>query len=42
MSQLSDMAKVGVQEAIVVPPGDHPSAWIDEVIAPAVGPVSEL
>ena len=42
MSQLSEMAKVGVQEAIVVPPGDRPAAWIDEVIAPAVGPVSEL
>jgi F420-dependent oxidoreductase-like protein len=42
LSQLSDMAKVGVQEAIVVPPGDRPAAWIDEVIAPAVGPVSEL
>ena len=42
VSQLSDMAKIGVQEAIVVPPGDHPAAWIDEVIAPAVGPISEL
>ena len=38
VSQLSDMAKVGVQEAIVVPPGDRPAAWIDEVVAPAVGP----
>ncbi len=42
VSQLSDMAKVGVHEAIVVPPGEHPAAWVEEVIAPAVAPVAEL
>jgi F420-dependent oxidoreductase-like protein len=42
ITELADLAKVGVQAAIMVPPGDRPAAWIDEVLAPAAGPASEL
>ena len=44
-SFLADMegyAKLGVDTVIVVPPGDRPAAWVDEVCAPAVPRLAEL
>ena len=42
VTELADLARVGVQGACLVPPGDRPAAWGDEVLAPAAGPASEL
>jgi F420-dependent oxidoreductase-like protein len=42
VTEMGDYAKVGVDTIIVVPPGDRPAAWIDEVCAPAVPRLAEL
>jgi F420-dependent oxidoreductase-like protein len=42
LSQLADLSKVGVQEAIIVPPGDRPAAYVDEVVAPVAARAAEL
>ena len=39
---MAPMAKLGVETVIVMPPGDRPAAWIDEVAAPAAARVAEL
>jgi len=41
-SEMADMAKVGIEEVMVMPPGDRPAAWIDEVVAPVVPHLAEL
>jgi F420-dependent oxidoreductase-like protein len=41
-SEMSDLAKVGVDTVIVMPPGDRPAAWIEEIAAPAAARLAEL
>jgi F420-dependent oxidoreductase-like protein len=42
VSDMAEFAEVGVDEVILVPPGDRPAAWIEEVVAPTVAPLAEL
>ena len=41
-SEMADFAKVGIDAVVVMPPGDRPAAWIDEVAAPAATRLAEL
>jgi F420-dependent oxidoreductase-like protein len=41
-SEMADYAKVGVGGVVVVPPGDRPAAWIDEVLAAAISRVADI
>jgi F420-dependent oxidoreductase-like protein len=41
-SEMADYAKVGVEGVVVMPPGDRPAAWIDEVLAPAISRVADI
>jgi F420-dependent oxidoreductase-like protein len=42
VGEMTDMAKVGVDTVIVVPPGDRPAAWIEEVAGPAAARIADL
>lgn len=42
VSEMADLAKVGIDGVYVVPPGDRPAAWIDEVAAPAAARLADL
>lgn len=42
VAEAGDYAKVGIDQLIVVPPGDRPAAWITEVCGPAVPRLAEL
>jgi F420-dependent oxidoreductase-like protein len=42
VAEMTDMGKVGVDTVIVVPPGDRPAAWIEEVAGPAAARIAEL
>lgn len=41
-SEMADMAKVGIDAVMVVPPGDRPADWIVDVAAPATERLAEL
>jgi F420-dependent oxidoreductase-like protein len=41
-SEMADFAKVGIDAVVVVPPGDRPAAWIDEVVAPAAARLADI
>ncbi len=41
-SEMADMAKVGIDGVMVMPPGDRPAAWIEEIAAPAAARIAEL
>ena len=41
-SEMTDLAKVGIDAVMVIPPGDRPAAWIDEVAAPAAARLADL
>jgi F420-dependent oxidoreductase-like protein len=41
-SDMADLAKVGVDAVVVMPPGHRPAAWIDEVAAPAAARLAQL
>ena len=40
--EMAVMAKLGVDTVIVVPPGDRPAAWIDEVAGPTAARLADL
>jgi F420-dependent oxidoreductase-like protein len=40
--EMAAMAKLGVDTVIVVPPGDRPAAWIDEVAGPTAARLADL
>ncbi len=40
--EMADYAKLGIDTAIVMPPGDAPAAWIDRVGAPIVTRLADL
>jgi F420-dependent oxidoreductase-like protein len=42
VAEMTDMGKVGVDTVIVVPPGDRPAAWIEEVAGPAAARIADL
>jgi F420-dependent oxidoreductase-like protein len=42
VAEMTDMGKVGVDTVIVVPPGDRPAAWIEEVAGPAAARIAEV
>jgi F420-dependent oxidoreductase-like protein len=42
VSEMTDMGKVGVDTVIVVPPGDRPAAWIEDVAGPAAARIADL
>ena len=42
VADMGDMGKVGVDTVIVVPPGDRPAAWIEEVAGPAAARIADL
>lgn len=42
VSEMADLAKIGIDGVYVVPPGDRPAAWIDEVAAPAAARLADL
>ena len=41
-AEMADMAKVGVETVYVMPPGDRPAAWIEEVAGPAAARIADL
>jgi F420-dependent oxidoreductase-like protein len=41
-SDMADFAKVGIDGVMLMPPGDRPAAWIDEVVAPAAARVADI
>jgi F420-dependent oxidoreductase-like protein len=41
-SEMADYAKVGIDGVVLMPPGDRPAAWVDEVVAPAVARIADL
>jgi F420-dependent oxidoreductase-like protein len=41
-SEMAEFAKVGIEAVVVVPPGDRPAAWIDEVVAPAAARLADI
>jgi F420-dependent oxidoreductase-like protein len=41
-AEMEDFAKVGMEAVIVMPPGDRPAAWIEEVAAPAAARLAEI
>lgn len=41
-SEMADMAKVGIDAVMVVPPGDRPADWIVDVAAPAADRLAQL
>ena len=42
VDEMAEYAKLGADTVIVVPPGDRPAAWVEEVCAPAVPLLAEL
>lgn len=42
LADMAEFGKVGVDEVILVPPGDRPAAWIEESVAPVMAPLAEL
>jgi F420-dependent oxidoreductase-like protein len=42
VAEMADMAKVGVETVYVMPPGDRPAAWIEEVAGPAAARIADL
>ena len=41
-SEMADMAKIGIDGVMVMPPGDRPAAWIEEIAAPAAARIADL
>ena len=42
VGEMADYAKLGVETAIVMPPGDRPAEWIERFCAPAAARLAEL
>jgi F420-dependent oxidoreductase-like protein len=42
VTQMADYAKLGIETVIVMPPGDAPAKYVDEVVAPLVPKVADL
>jgi F420-dependent oxidoreductase-like protein len=42
VAQMADYAKLGIETVIVMPPGDAPAKYVDEVVAPLVPKIAEL
>jgi F420-dependent oxidoreductase-like protein len=42
LSEMGDYAGVGVQEVIVMPTGDQPDAWIEQVCGPVAARLAEI
>jgi F420-dependent oxidoreductase-like protein len=42
VGDMADYAKLGIEAAVVVPPGDRPAEWIERVCAPAAPRLAEL
>jgi hypothetical protein len=42
VAQMADYAKLGIETVIVMPPGDAPAKYVDEVVAPLVPRIAEL
>jgi F420-dependent oxidoreductase-like protein len=42
VSEMAEYAKVGIDEVYVMPPGDRPAAYVEELVAPAVARLRDL
>jgi F420-dependent oxidoreductase-like protein len=42
VGEMADYAKLGIEAAVVMPPGDHPADWIEQTCAPAASRLAEL
>lgn len=41
-SDMTDFAKVGISGVMLMPPGDRPAAWIEDVVGPAAARVADI
>jgi hypothetical protein len=42
ISEMADYARVGIQQVIVMPTGDQPDVWIEQVCTPLASRLAEL
>jgi len=42
VAEMTDMGKVGVETVFLMPPGDRPAAWIEEIAGPAAARLAEI
>lgn len=42
VAEMADMGKVGVETVFLMPPGDRPAVWIEEIAGPAAARLADL
>jgi F420-dependent oxidoreductase-like protein len=42
VTEMADYAKAGIHGVVIMPPGDRPAAWIDEVAAPIAARLKDI